>query len=628
MLLIAEMRGRRLGGLAAGITATMAVAATALGAHWAGIGGDPGRSGHQPVDPTGPPVTLEYTADEASPVRTSMLTSAGDVGDQRIIYSTSDGRVHHRGLDGGSPEYATKVVLAPSFAPDADIFGSGNGAISPVESSTADALGYTFQIFNEDAAQADPLGPDIALSIFDQTDGDLVDTATIAGTTNYTVNDTPLLFQDALWFVATPDGLPFPPPDPEATTKLIKVNIGDPSGEGGNPTIGSVKTIDVGGATATAHPTGMYLFNADGEAKPYVALGFGSGNTVRTFTADTVDPAAGPASGDLPGSGAFTPSVPVLPNGKTPQPGEDVETAPYIYVAVASTDPISDYPGTQVLKIVQSPDSPNTLILAPDESNTSKVVIGNAGLELAVSQPADQAPDNGGFVVVTTSCDVYSISAGDMSDIEPLLGNDASDGCADSTSANLATGFRRTTAALSGNLGFVQRNNGDQLAFTLDRADQLPADEFEEVDPQDATAAYGQPAISHRLVQFGDDKRVSVYGTGTDLGAGEEGVGFAINDVTVKEDAGTATFTITRTGTVGGSVHGLHVGQQREGRAGLRRHGDARRAHPCRQDQDRRGPDHRRHHRRAGRDVLRPAVEPGRRWRAPGRWRGSRTHQR
>jgi hypothetical protein len=552
----AQMRGGRLKAIAAGTTATMAVAATAFGAHWSSHGGDVGRSGNQPVEPVGPPVGLEYSDDETSPVRTSIVTSGGaDTSEQRVIYGTSDGRVHHRSLDTGAPAYSAKVVLSPQYSPDADVFGSGTGTVSPVSASDEDDLGYTFQVFNEDAGVADPTGPDIALSVFRQTDGTLVDTVTIPNTTNYTVNDSPILFQDALWFVATPDPNPqVPPQDPTNTPRLYKVNIGDPTGSAGNPTIGSTKTINVSGATSTAHPTGLYLKDADGNPKPYIALGFGSGNTVRTFSADTVDPAAGPASGDLAGGAAFTPSVPVLPNGQSPAPGEAVETAPYIYVGVSSTDPISDYPGSQVLKLTQKDGAPNTLVLAPEESNTSPVVIGNAGNTLAVSQPADQAPDNGGFVVMTTSCDVYSIAVGDMSDVEPLLGASAPDGCADATSTNLATGFRRTAAAVSGNLGFVQRNNGDQIAFTLDRADALPADQFEETDPQDATAAFGQPAISHRFVQFGDDKRVTVYSTGTELAGGEEGVGFAISDVNVKENAGKATFTITRSGTVGGNV--------------------------------------------------------------------------
>jgi hypothetical protein len=555
----AHQRGRRLRVLAAGTIGATAVAASAFGAHWGSHGGDVGRSGHQAVDPTGPPVTLEYTADETN-IRTSMVTSGGsDPSEQRIIYGTSDGRVHFRTLDSGAPAFATKVVQSPQYAPDADVFGSGTGVVSPVSSSSHDARGFTFQVYNEDAPVGTPTEPDVAVTVFDEDDGRLVDVVPIPGTTNYTVNDSPILFQNALWFVATPDPNPqIPPQDPTATPKLFKVNIGNPSGTGGSdPTVGSVKTINVSGATATAHPTGMWLKGTDGAPKPYVALGFGSGNTVRTFTADTVDPAAGPASGDLANGAAYTPSVPVLPNGETPQPGQAVETAPYIYVAVSGTDPISDYPGTQVVKLVQKADAPATLILAPEESNSSPILIGNAGNTIAVSQFANEPPAEGGFIALTTSCDVYTIDVGNMADAEPLLGPAAPDACADSTSASPATGFRRTAAAVSGNLGFVQRNNGDQIAFTLDRADQLPPDQFQEVDPQDATAAFGQPAISSRFVQFGDDKRVSVYGTSASLGAGEEGVGFAINDVTVTEgNSGQpkATFTITRTGTVGGSV--------------------------------------------------------------------------
>src|SRR3712207_4959847 len=90
---IAQPRRRRLRLIAVGATASLAVAATAFAEHWAQMGGDPGRSGYQPVEEVGPPISLEYTADEAGGVRTSMLTTGGaDAGDQRMVYSTSDGR--------------------------------------------------------------------------------------------------------------------------------------------------------------------------------------------------------------------------------------------------------------------------------------------------------------------------------------------------------------------------------------------------------------------------------------------------------------------------------------------------------------------------------------------------------
>ena len=553
-----------LGTLTAMLFAALAV--VAIAAHWSHSGGDVGHSGYQPVNETGPPVSLAYTQSEGSPIRTSILTSAGSLSTQKTIYSTADGRIHFRGLDDGEPSVGTKFILSPDFIADADVLGSGQGQVSPVESSTPTALGYAFQVFNDDAnAPATPTDPvlasDIAISVFRESDGSLVDTVRVPGAINYTVNQSPILFEDAIWFVATPDSnVPtpqVPPQDPNATPKLFKINIGNPSGAGGsNPTIGSTKTVNVSGATATAPTTGLYLKAADGTPAPYVAVSYGSGSTVQTFKADSVDPAVGPKSGDLTGGAAFASSVPVLSSGRTPQPGEKVETAPYLYLAVSDTEPLSDYPGAKVLKVVQDPANAANLILAPGESNTSKIVLGSPASMLAVSQLAEDPTTGDGRVVLTTGCDVYSIAVADMSQIEPLLGPNAPDACSDSGTTNLATGFRNTTAALSGNLGFVQRNNGDQIAFTIDRADALTAEEFAEVDPNDATAAFGQPAISRRLIQFGDNKRESVYRAAAFVPPLNT-VSISVGDATITEgDSGTsvATFTLTKSGRGGGTV--------------------------------------------------------------------------
>ena len=540
--------------VAVGVFAALALTAVAVAGHWPTKGGDAGHSGHQLVDPVGAPIALDYIADQAN-IRTSILTTSGDVDTQRMVYSTSDGFVHHRDLEDGLPLDSTRVIQpGVTFAPDANIFGSGSGEIAPVDASINDELGYTFQIFNEDAADTDPLGADIWLSIIRQSDGVLIAAERVPGTTNYTVNSTPVLFQQALWFIATPDAPPMAPPEPQPAPKLFKVNIGDPGGVGGNPTMGSVKTVNVASATATASPTAVYLRNGDGDPTPYVAVSTNSANSVRTFTASTPDPMAGPQSGDI-GGPAQTVSVPVLSNGEMPQPGEDVETAPFLYVATTEEEPISEWPGgSQIHKLIQ--DDAGAIVPATgDQPNVSKVVLGNPAPMLAVSQLAD-LPDGGGHVVLTTSCDVYSFDVSDLNRAEPMLGSNAPDECPNTTSSDPATGFRHTTAVLSGGLGFVQRNNGEQIAFTVPQMEMLAADQFEKPE-SDATAAWGQPAISHRFVQFGDNKRVTVYRAETALPPGETGAGFSVNDVTIAEgNSGdrVATFTISRRGTVGGTV--------------------------------------------------------------------------
>lgn len=557
-------RLRVVAALAAFSAAAIAVA-TAGAAHWPMHGGDAGHSGHQVVDPTGQPVRFVYAKDETAPIRTSIITSAGsDASRQLVIYSTTDGSIHHRPLDDGEPHLATKFVITPDYVPDADVIGSGRGQVAPVEASRPGALGYTYQVFNEDAGSPTSTDGDVVLSVFDQKDGDLIATTRIGGATgntfNYSINQSPILFQDALWFVITPDAAAAdpnrPPAPPNSVARLVKVPINDPAGVSGRPTIGTPVIIEAANANGLASATGMWLrdpASAEGAVRPYVALSFTSGNSVRTFTADTPTPAAGPQSADLVGGSAFTPSVPVRADGMIPQP------APYIYVAVQETEPVSDYAGgARVHKLRQNPTAPASLVAAPDESNRSPVLLGNAAPGLAVNQVAGTTTTSGGHIVVTTSCDVYSIAADDMTRVRPLLGPNAPDGCPNDTAANPAGGFGQTVAALSGSLGFVQRNNGDQIAFEVLNMTPLPGDQFQEHEAETiASSAFGQPSISRRFVQFGDNRRLTVYRAEIPVPPGESGAGFSINDVTVTEgNSGeqAAVFTVTRTGSLGGTV--------------------------------------------------------------------------
>ena len=559
----AHLRGRRLRVLAAGTTATMAVAATAFGAHWPMHGGDAGHSGNQPIDKTGAPVDFVHFADEASTIRTSTLITAGGLS----VYPTTDGTVHHRGLESGSPHRTGQVLDEFFSGVDSDIFGSGRGQIAPVDSSNADnPEAYTFQVFNEDAIL--PTDSDVGLSVFDQSTGVRVSFQRVAGLVNHSVNSSPILFRDALWFIATPDNPIEPDTSPQTSPKLVKVPISDPSGEQGTPQVGAAVVKDYASASGITSPTGLWLKNAEGAPTPYVAVAFTSGNSVRTYSAD--DPAvAGPASGDIGGE-AFTPSVPVQPSGRIPAAGEPVETAPYIYVTTEETDPQTDYAagGFALHKLQQKPDAPLVLQPAEGESNKSTALPGNPAPTLSLTQEATAPATAGGRIVVTTSCDVYTFNANDFNDVEELLGPAAPDGCADddtSTEQNLPQGFGRTTAAVSGDLGFVQRNNGQQIAFTLSGAEPLAVPgQFDRLSDQEgaptpaAANAWGQPAISRRFVQFGDNERLTVYRASTPTSTiGITGPAFAIDDVTVVEgNSGTqsATFTITKYGPGAGGV--------------------------------------------------------------------------
>src|SRR3954469_19240002 len=81
--------------LACALFACLVPAASAT--HWPGFGGDPGRSGNQPVDPGVAPIEPVWKQTDG-PVRTAIVTSGGAPSAQRVMYGTADGVVHLRRL--------------------------------------------------------------------------------------------------------------------------------------------------------------------------------------------------------------------------------------------------------------------------------------------------------------------------------------------------------------------------------------------------------------------------------------------------------------------------------------------------------------------------------------------------
>ena len=121
-------------------------------AHWPGFGGDPGRSGNQPVDAGVAPLVPAWTAADGA-VKTSVITSGGT--NQRVAYGTADGTVHIRRLADGDPIGAAGGT---DVGDDADVFGpvsalpgENRASVSFADSSTETTLGQLFVAHNDGA---------------------------------------------------------------------------------------------------------------------------------------------------------------------------------------------------------------------------------------------------------------------------------------------------------------------------------------------------------------------------------------------------------------------------------------------------------------------------------------------
>src|SRR3954464_9889862 len=104
-------RNRRLHLLLAIAATTVLTAAPAGAATWSQQGGDPGRSGAQPVDEGGVPAQFLWSrtgdATAERDIRTSIITTNGPIATQRVIYATDSpspdpGFVHIRLLANGA----------------------------------------------------------------------------------------------------------------------------------------------------------------------------------------------------------------------------------------------------------------------------------------------------------------------------------------------------------------------------------------------------------------------------------------------------------------------------------------------------------------------------------------------
>jgi hypothetical protein len=461
------------------MAAGLALAAPPVGAaHWSHFGGDPGRSGAQPVQQSGGAITLLYskTARADLDVRTSIITTGGPPTAQRLAYGSEDGVIILRTLLSGAP-------VGPSTGADlgADPFPFGSsGSASFVSSSTEDALGQLYVVHNE-VYEGGVIG--LELSQIDETSGtrSRPDIA-LAGTVGYRIQSSPLLTPDDgsgvrhLFFVAE---------EREATTdrqeRLFRVTITNASSPAA--TIGAAVAGPDVNAHAEASPTLVYLRDAGGTARPFVAVS----TTTGLQTVAVSDLSLGPADLTV-GEPLRTPSVPVTANGTTPgAPGSGVATAPAIYAA--SSDGSANT--TTLHRFVQNG---NSQVLA---RTSSPKVTGTASPALALTADGTRA-------VVATSNNLYGFTTSD-------LALRAKFSVTDDLVAT-STGFSRTVPVTTGSEVVIVTDGGRQLVLEDGSLQPVGEDLFvPAASGSGSTASFGQPAISRGYLQLATDKGLFVY---------------------------------------------------------------------------------------------------------------------
>lgn len=463
-------------GMGAGAPAAQAV-------HWPFFGGDNGRSGYQPVDEGTVPLSAVYAKTAASEqfIKTSIVTTTGSPATQRMIYGTRDGLVNFQILATGAPVGPEGGTSVDGGAPDLDVFGTrgtsagDNGSsVSFADTSGATGLGQLFVAHNDD----DAAGPDIEIAQFDETDGSLVQQVDVAGTDGYTIQSSLIATGAAadgsrsLLFVAT-DG---------TNQKLFKVPVSN----------SAARTASIGAATSTADidatplasPTIAFI-NVGATPTAHVAVG--TAGALRTYRAS--DLAAGPAvaiAGEIQ-----TPSVPVEPTGLTPSPTGTVKTAPLIYVASRTGV------GQTTVSKIQPGDNSLT------STGTSDPLAGDPAPALAVEQESEPELEEA-KVIVTTGVNLYLLSTADLG----LAGQFSRTARTPGT-----TGFKQTTAAASGDFGYVTSDDATQYVFRIADGKPVAADEFTQAagNPALANTGVGQPSISRGFVQYAGGNGAFVY---------------------------------------------------------------------------------------------------------------------
>ena len=463
----------------------LAAVPAAQAVHWPFFGGENGRSGYQPVDEGTVPVTGVYAKTAASEqfVKSSIITSAGSPATQRLIFGTRDGFINLQILGTGAPVGPEGGIAVDEGSADPDVFGTrsmvpgANGAsVSFVDTSSAAGLGQVFAVHNDD--DAGPGAADIEIAQVDEATGTLVRQVDVTGTDGFTI---------ASSAVATgPDAtgarsLFFTASNGAGDARLFKVTIAAAATTGATiTTTGNTGDVD---ATPLASPS-IGSLGIGGTPTPHVLVGTTDG-FVRSYRVDTLAP--GPASGDL-GGPAQTPSGPVQPTGDAPSAATAVKTAPFLYVA-------TEEPAATTVVHKLGGDLQQQL--------QSDALAGAPAPALAVEQEAE-VDQQEAKIIVTTGANLFVLNTADMAMGGRFSATPLSPG---------TTGFRQTTAAASGDLVYVTRDDARQLVLRLDDAKSVDADEFtpDAANTGAANTGVGQPSISRGFVQYAGGQGVFVY---------------------------------------------------------------------------------------------------------------------
>ena len=557
---------RRLAAAAVALIAFAALAVSATAGHWPMFGGDSGRSGYQPVDEGGLPVSQRYQKNEPTEqnIQTSPIVTGGAPADAwRLVYGTQqaspvDAFVHlQRLVDGGVVGAAEAGVDIGHDGPvrDADSFTGASGSITPVDTSIAGDPGVILALHNDDDQDGfgelgdgsrDPrTGDDIALAIIDVQTGLLVSDKAIGtnnpreeDTINMTTSSSPVLGphnNDAqtptrdLYFLAE-RALAEVSPDP-ATGKTC--NPDQPSFEEepyteqpapGGPSVTLPPSCNIPAQrklikVTISNPTSSTAAIADIDsveigaqlnmlASPTLVRlddpGVTEGPRTRTYV----------AVGTLDGRVRTYKTADLSPGPISADLGDVVNT-PVVPVGSAGQPADPDPPiyvtvnqGTTGFKAfelhrVETP-APGLAILDPtrDQSGVITGTPAPAGAP-AVSAAAENVPAGGRFVV-TSDKNLYSFDANDLSQVQGFkVNNDLVAG---------TTGFSRTSPALQNGLVYVQRDNGEQIV--ADETTLTPVPEFSPfADPNTRAAndGVGQPAIASGFIAFAHRDGPFVY---------------------------------------------------------------------------------------------------------------------
>lgn len=455
---------------------------TAAASGWPGFGGGAGRSGHDALDPdAGTPVAGAWERNSGplpgETVRSGPVVAWGAPGGSRVAYGIESGSVFLQRFGDGAFVGSSSGV---QIGTDTDIFGSGNGSVSPVSVSGALDPGQIYVLHNDD-------GPnDLALAQIDATTGGVVQDEALSGTDGWTVESSPVITEpDAngtahLLFVAG---------GPGGVKRLFRVDIANAlstSASWATPAF-----ISVPNANLAASPALVWLQDPTGVPTEYVALGTSGGFTfLETYSVAAL--VQGPVA---PGTSSIgqTPAVPLTGDGLLPgAPKSGFATSPYLYVARDSS------PNTVVSKIEQSGASQSLTV------TSSPPLPGSPAPALAVGRRVGPN-ETEGVIALTTSSNLYLVESGNLTERDRLSPTPLSGG---------TTGFGRTTAALTDTYAFVSRDGGEQMVLSTGNAQPVPASEFsEDSDNAGAVISYGGPALAAGRAIFTSDAGTFAYST-------------------------------------------------------------------------------------------------------------------